>query len=389
MTTKTFISKLSGALALGIVLTGVGTGAAMAATPSTTPSPTGSSTTATPVGTGVPPAMTKKPGAENAKTQTVSATPPGAYAMSQVTNDTPYTWTLTQFSTEYYWTGPWLVTPPQTLAPGQTAQWVPNYGPYGQSGTDYRFVDAAGQTHDMYVVDKPDNFRSYSLDRASNGAWTESGSYHMQGDPDGLANHADAIWNSPTSITIDANKDAADATAIVNSELPRVAAANVSWTPVSTTPTFQQIDQQQISSTLENYSSAPATLGVSHSTSVGESTTIGEALTYSESSNVFGFVGKIAASVTGDQSWGDTDSVQISQSAPINPGKSGYVYRDLTVASMTGTLTFTTPEGTTFTIENVSISRGDIVDPHGTRHTGMDVSATETAAPPLTAAAGH
>ncbi|VXC27444.1 conserved exported hypothetical protein [Microbacterium sp. 8M] len=384
MTTKTFISKLSGALALGVALAGAGTGAAMAATPS--PSPAGSSATVTPAGKGVPPAMTKTAGSANAKAQDFSTTPPGAYTMSQVTNDTPYTWTLTQFSTEYYWTGPWIVAPPKTLAPGQTAQWVPNYSPYGQSGTDYRFVDASGQTHDMYVVDKPNDYKSYSLDRASDGAWTESGSYHMQGDPDHLPNHADAIWNSPTSITIDANKDPADATAIVNSELPRVAASSVSWTPVSTTPTFQQIDQQQISSTVENYSSAPATLGVSRSTSVGESTTIGEALTYSESSNVFGFVGKFAASVTGDQSWGDTDSVQISQSAPIKPGQSGYVYRDLTVASLTGTLKFTTPEGTTFTIENVSISRGDIVDPHGTRHTGMDVSATETAAPPLTAA---
>jgi hypothetical protein len=387
MTTKTFFAKLTGALALGALLAGVGAGAAMAATPTTTA--TGASETATPVGKGVPPVMTKTTARRTAAASGVSTTPAGVYTMSQVTNDTPYTWTLTQFSTEYYWTGPWIVTPPQTLAPGQTAQWVSNYGPYGQSGTDYRFVDAAGQTHDVYVVDKPNDYASYSLDRAADGTWTQSPSFHMQGDPDHLPNHADAIWNSPTSITIDANKDSADATAIVNSELPRVDAANVSWTPLSTTPTFQQIDQQQISSTLQNYSSAQATLSVSHTTSVGESTTIGEALSYSESSNVFGFVGKFAASITGDQTWGDTDSVQISETAPIQPGLAGYVYRDLTVASMTGTLKFTTPEGITFTIENVSISRGDIIDPHGTTHTGMDVSATEAVAPPLALGARH
>lgn len=354
MNVKTWTKKIAGASVVGVLLAGAGMTAALAATPTAT-------------------------------------IPGGSYQMSEVTNLTPYTWTLYTGSSPQG--GPWLVTPPLTVAPGQTAQWVADdngdFGSWNEStGTTYTFTDTAGQNHVMFIDEStnPNNthYNSYSYDRQPSGHWVESSAYHMAMDPDGLFRHADAIWNSPTTVTIDGAKDSADAQGIVSSELPRVSADKVTWTPSSSTPTFQQVNKEQISSTVENYSSAPASLDVDHLTSVGESTSIGEETSVSLSTKVFGFVAKVTASVTNEQEWGTSDSVKISQGTEIEPSCSGYLYRDNSIATVTGDLTFTVPEGTTFVIKNVAVSRGDIIDPHGSMHSGMNVSA---AVSPLTSGA--
>ena len=359
MTVKTWTMKIAGASLVATLLAGVGMGAALAATPTTR--------VADPVG----------------------------QATSQVTNLTPYTWTLWQGGIPS--AGPWVVKPPITVSPGQTATWLPNdtgaVGSWnGYTDTDYLYTDAGGQVHVVDVGESqapndPD-FQSHSFDRQPSGMWVESSAYHMAWDPDGNGRHVDAIWNSPASITIDANTDPDGAQGIVNSELPRVSAANVTWVPSSSTPTFKHVNSQQISSTLENYSSAPATLAVNHDTTAGESTTIGEEASASLSTDVFGFVAKVTATVTGEQEWGSGNSLSISQHTEIGTGCSGYLYSNTSIATVTGTLTIKTPEGVTFTVKNVSITRGDIVDPGQPAAGGINITGTEAAVPPLTTGSG-
>jgi hypothetical protein len=339
MNAKTWTKKILGVGVAGVLIAGAGVTAAVAASPSAT-------------------------------------TPTGAHSASEVTNLTPYTWTLWQGTTPPV--GPWIVKPPVTVAPGQTAVWSPDDAGDNETWTDYLFTDSAGQTHVVNLSESGNgHFESHSFDRQPSGTWVESSAYHMAYDPDGLPRHVDAIWNSPTTTTIDADTDPSTAATIVNSVLPRVSPDKVSWTPSSSTPTYHQVDEEQISSTLQNYSSAKASIDVSRETSIGQSTKIGVETTASISTKVFGFAAKAAASVTADTEWGASDSVKISEASDVDPGNAGYLVRDNSIATLTGTLKLTTPEGATFTIKNVAISSGNIIDPNGTMHSGMDVRPTE------------
>lgn len=344
---KNLTRKLAGATVAGALLAGVGMSASLAATPST------------------------------------KGDAAGVYDLTEVTNLTPYTWT---FLNEPGASGPYDVAPPQTVAPGQTAMWAAD-DIYNQhwSTTNFTFTDSAGHPHDVEVMDVSDGYTSsrhtllsYSRDSADWNGADSTASFHMASDPDGSQRHVDAVWNTPTAITIDASKDQATADEIVNSQLPRVAASAISWTPTSTTPTFTQVDKQRISSQLLNYSSAPATLGTSNTTEVGQSTTFSESTTVSLSTKIFGVASKVAASVTTDKSWTASNSITIGQSADISAGCVGYLQKWTSVASMTGTLKFTTPDGISYTITNVSISRGDIINPSVEPPIGLNISATQS-----------
>jgi hypothetical protein len=283
---------------------------------------------------------------------------------SQVTNLTPYPWTLS--TTTYPIQGPYNQAPPNTLQPGQTATWSPHINHDSQDLvlTDYRFTDSTGKTHIMEVDDTGNGFddpwyNSYSYD--SEGA--ESPDYHMAFDPDGYKRHADAIWNSPTTIKIDAVQDPAAATNAVDNELPRANPNSEQWTPnPGTTPSFVWGAKTRATSLLTNYSSEPATLYAGHATSKGQSTSVGEEVSHSGSTNVEGVVFKDAESFTHDQSWGSSDSVATTQDGVVDPGNTGWIDKSPLNASMTGHLVFTTSAGTTFDLSNVTISKGDIIN---------------------------
>ena len=351
MTMNIWTKKVAGATVLGALLAGAGMGVAVAA------APTGS-----------------------------TAADPTAYDTSEVTNLTPYTWTLLPNSTNTY-----DAAPPQTVAPGQTAVWAAHDISYNHWETlNYAFTDSTGGAHTVSVEDASDGYTSdrhvvlsYSRDGSGANAPVSTASFHMAWDPDGYSRHVDADWNTPTAITIDATKDPADAEAIVRSELPQIPVDQVTWAPLSKTPTFTEVSKQQFSSTLVNYSSAPAELTVSHDTTVGESTSIGVETSASLSTEVFGVVSTVTARVTGEHAWETSDSVNIDQDTEISPDYAGYLLEDNSIATVVGTLTFTTPQGTTFTVENVAVSRGDIAP--NASGTGMNVSATQAKVAPLDA----
>jgi hypothetical protein len=301
----------------------------------------------------------------------------GALPLGQVTNLTPYTWTLdnSEVPNQSY-----AVDPPKSLAPGQTASWShPTLSTYGFQDTSYFFTDPAGVRHCVLVREYQDGTYATDaeyLDAASN-TYREATDFHLAGDPDGHAGHYDALWNSPTTVKIDNNTDPADAAAAVNYDLPR-AVGDVKWTPSpGAKATFQITGASRATSLVYNHSDAPATVVKGHDTTKGQSTTLGEDVTASVSTKVFGFASKTAASVTSDQEWGSSDSVAVDVDAEVDPGNVGWIDKRTDVASLTGELVFTTPEGITFDVSNVSISKGDIVNPNGQLPSGVDYQPDE------------
>lgn len=301
----------------------------------------------------------------------------GALPLGQVTNLTPYTWTLdnSQTPNETY-----TVNPPTTLAPGQTASWsTPPLGQYATQDTSYFFTDAAGVKHCVLIAESADGSHftdAEYLDTASN-MYREATDFHIAGDPDGHAGHFDALWNSPTTVRIDNTSDPADAAAAVNYDLPR-AVGDVKWTPADgAKATFHITGANRATSLVYNHSDAPATVVQGHDTAKGETTSLGEDVTASVSTKVFGFASKTAASVTSDQEWGSTDSVGVDVDSEVDPGHVGWIDKRTDVASLTGELIFTTPEGITFDISNVSISQGDIVNKNGQLPSGIDYQPDE------------
>jgi hypothetical protein len=297
--------------------------------------------------------------------------------LGQVTNLTPYTWTLDngEVPNQTY-----AVDPPKTLAPGQTASWShPTLGTYGYQDTSYFFTDPAGVKHCVLVREYQDGTYATDaeyLDAAAN-MYREATDFHIGGDPDGHAGHYDALWNSPTTVKIDNTTDPADAAAAVNYDLPR-AVGDVKWTPKDGAQvTFRVTGASRATSLVYNHSDAPATVVKGHATTKGQSTSLGEDVTASVSTKVFGFAAKTAASVTSDQEWGSSDSVAVDVDAEVDPGNVGWIDKRTDVASLAGELVFTTPDGITFDISNVSISKGDIVNPNGQLPSGVDYQPDE------------
>ena len=341
MNAKYWTKKIAGACVAGVLLTGTGMTAALAATP-TTPAPA------------------------------------GAYTMSKVTNLTPFTW---KFQAVPGFDG-YDVAPPQTLLPGQTASWAAHDVQGRWKSFKYVFTDGQGNGHTVQLLDASHTgngegqyLQSYSMDGTGADAVQSTASFHMVQDADGFKRHVDALWTQPSTTTIDAASDSTEAAAIVNAELPR--ASTVSWSPESETPKYSKVDAQQASSMLQNNSSADASIEFGQDTKVGESTKIGEETTALASTNVFGVAAKVAASVTGEREWTNSNTVTLSGSALAHPGYTGYLIKATSVATLTGTLKFTTPEGAKFAIINVAISRGGIANPDGSMPGGMNVSATE------------
>jgi len=297
--------------------------------------------------------------------------------LGQVTNLTPYTWTLDngEVPNQTY-----AVDPPKTLAPGQTASWShPTLGTYGYQDTSYFFTDPTGVKHCVLVREYQDGTYATDaeyLDAAAN-MYREATDFHIGGDPDGHAGHYDALWNSPTTVKIDNTTDPADAAAAVNYDLPR-AVGDVKWTPKDGAQvTFRITGASRATSLVYNHSDAPATVVKGHATTKGQSTSLGEDVTASVSTKVFGFAAKTAASVTSDQEWGSSDSVAVDVDAEVDPGNVGWIDKRTDVASLAGELVFTTPDGITFDISNVSISKGDIVNPNGQLPSGVDYQPDE------------
>jgi Pili assembly chaperone PapD, C-terminal domain len=323
--------KLIGAGACGTLLAGVGAAAALAA-----------------------------PGADAAKATASS----GTFDVDQITNLTPYTWT---FNASISSKGDiFQVAPTQTVAPGQTATWSMIPAQKGDKFLWWTFADDQGGQHGVAAQDLQDDSVFVDADDFGGGNPTESTVFHTADDPDGVPRHVDAVWNTPATITIDAGKDPAAATQIVNSELPRVQTDQISFTPnPDAKATYTYSDKTRATSTVANYSSAPATIDKGQETTKGDSTSLGEEVTAQVSSKAFGVAAKDAASFTHDQGWGTSDSVSVNIDTEIDPGQVGWIDKVITTAHLTGHLVFTTPEGTTFDITNVTISKGDLINPDG------------------------
>lgn len=297
------------------------------------------------------------------------------YESASVTNLTPYTWTFQSTGRTGH------VAPPKSVAPGQTASWDADPQHDGYNTTWYYYDADTGNPvtspQDVKImVPQQDTPGSpvYVIANQRDGGGAEEASTvaHTVQDPDGDPHHVDMVWNSPATVSLDAASDQADATAVVNYELPRATAGSVKWTPQpGAAPTFAISGQSRASSLLYNYSDAPATIDKGQDTSKGESTSLGAEITGSVSVTAFGESAKMAASVTGDAEWGGSDSVSIDIDSEIEPGHVGWLDKTTSVATLIGDLEFTTPEGTTFDVKNVAISQGDIIDPHGTMHTGI------------------
>jgi hypothetical protein len=333
--------KLLGAGACGTLLAGAGTAAALA-----TPAP-------------------------DAPKETAAS---GTFDVDQITNLTPYTW---NFNPTMSSKGDlFQVAPTQTVAPGQTATWSMIPAQKGDKFLWWTFTDDQGVLHGVCAQDlQDDTVATYADDMAGP---SDSTVFHMVGDPDGVARHVDAVWNTPATVSIDASKDPSAAAQIVNSELPRVPTDQISWTPnPDATPTYTYTDQIRATSTVANYSSAPATIDKGQETTKGDTTSLGEEVTAEVSSKAFGVAAKDAASFTHDQEWGTSDSVSVNIDTEIDSNQVGWIDKVVTTAHLTGHLVFTTPEGTTFDITNVTISKGDLINPDDGIPSGIAFSPDE------------
>jgi hypothetical protein len=350
MNAMTWAMKITGATVAGALLAGVGMTASLAATPAV-----------------------------------AASGPAGTYSMAELTNLTPFVMHYQAVDSPSYYD----VLPPATLQPGQTASWAAHFNPGGSVYLtfNYLFTDELGNGHQVNYMDwvgstgDAHHIRVLSEDGQGAGAQESTANFRINLESDGSGRHVDALWTQPAAITIDAKADPSGAAAVVNTQLPRAKASDISWTPASSTPTYSHTAGVQASSTLRNDSSAPATLEVSQETQVGESTSLSEEVTASVSTKVFGFAAKVAASVTSEQEWSSSDSVTIGYKTKIRPGNTGYLVKNTTFGTLTGTLVFKTPEGVQYTLTNVAITRGDLIDPAAKMHTGMNVTSTQAPSP--------
>ena len=294
--------------------------------------------------------------------------PGGALPMTQVTNLTPYTWTWyrdTMPTTTY------PVNPPKTVAPGQTATWSDPE----EHGVSFEFKDDRGVVHAASIVKAVTYITDAEYLDTQINQYRPDTNFHFSNDPDGNAYHFDALWNSPVSVTIDNNTDAADAAAAVNYQFPRAVQGSVKWTPnPDAKVSFKWNDGERATSRVYNHSDADATLITGNETSKGESTSLGEEASVSISSKVFGVAAKAAITASSDQEWGSSDSLDVEREMEVGPGRVGWIDKRLDVGSLEGELVFTSPEGVTFDLKNVAISKGDLVNPNGQLPSGHDFS---------------
>lgn len=253
-------------------------------------------------------------------------------------------------------------------------------------GVGDRYISSG--THGVYTETYssiPANFRQTHR----GDTWTQGDDkVRLVPDPDGDPEHVDLVEAAPTTVTIDNDTDPTAAAAAVSYQFPRAVDGSVNWMPnMVTAPMFSVSNPVRATSMVYNYSSEPATLGQGHETTKGEKTSLGAEVTGSVGVKAFGVAAKVAASFTSEADWDSSDSMAVNVDAEIEPGHTGWLDKVETVATLAGDLQFTTPEGVTFKIHDVSISKGDLVDPSGSlKHPPVSYMPDEQA---ITAPAGQ
>ncbi len=291
---------------------------------------------------------------------------PQSFSMVQVTNYTPYTWNLTSVSE------PGTQAPaPKTIGPGQTGVWDADTG---VNMADWKYTyDVTGQSagitykNKQQTVDIVENngYDSiYLQDSAYHAQRPTSTLSHETQDQDGYQYHWDVFWNTPVTVAIDNQTDSAAATSAVNSQFPRAVDGSTKWTTNTGSEAWNWSAPTRATGMLYNNSSAPAKLLAGQETSVGQSANFGLEITGSVGMKVFGASAKLAASVDLDKDWGSEDSTEVTADMEVEPGQVGWIDKKESTGSLTGELQFTTPEGVTFDIKNVTLAQGDLVNPN-------------------------
>lgn len=297
-------------------------------------------------------------GPANADTAT-----PSSVTMVRVTNYTPYVWTLNGGGLQ-----PGSQAPaPQTIEPGQTGVWDGDTSAT-QAGWlyTYKVTDepVMGFQYEQSVrVSEANGLDSIEVSQGTPHRSQDSTFAHAQTDADGDRYHWDVYWHAPVTMHIDNSTDSAAATAAVDGQFPRAVAGSVKWTTTKGSEKWNWGAPTRATGMLYNDSSAPAKLMAGHETSVGQSANFGLEITGSVGTKVFGTSAKLAASVDVDKDWGSEDSVDVTDDADVQPHTVGWLDKKVQSGALTGELTFTTPEGITFDITNVTLTQGGLVDP--------------------------
>lgn len=287
-----------------------------------------------------------------------------SFQMVELTNYTPYTWNLESRNE------PGTQAPaPQTILPGQTAVWD---GDTGANIAEWRYTYTLPQGNgvdyrsDKQLVDVVENNGYVRIAVDDNGYHNQTAPSrltHEVQDADGYQYHWDVYWNTPVTVTIDNATDSAAATSAVNGQFPRAVDGSVRWTTNTGSEAWNWGAPTRATGMLYNYSSADAKLDAGQETSVGQRANFGLEITGSVGMKVFGTSAKLAASVDLDKEWGSEDSTEVTADMDVAPGQVGWIDKKESTGALTGELQFTTPEGVTFDLKNVTLSQGDLVNP--------------------------
>ena len=276
-----------------------------------------------------------------------------------------------------------ILPAPRTIFPGQTATWDTTVSPgYDWRNWVFTMTDPAdGTKYDIAYTMSSNGY--YYVGSTKSGEHLPFRAWHDS--TQGGAEYF--VPEQPTTVKIDNAKDPRTAASVMNGLFSEAVDGSVKWTPnEGATPTYKVTNAERATSMISNYSSEPATVVKGSETSKGESTSFGTEITGSVAVKAFGASAKDAASFTADNEWGSSDSVDVDVDSEIEPGHVGWIDKAVTVASLKGHLEFTTPDGVTFDITNVTISKGDLVNPNGNLPSGITYMPDEK---PLTGPAGQ
>lgn len=274
-------------------------------------------------------------------------------------NDTPYEMTLTQDRTWYgdNYSHGFLAFPVDRLEPGQKEvfgfeedehDWI-------QAAISYVFTDVDGVRHEAdYNIDGNGNPWATSNDfNADDHEFESTATFHMAHDSDGEPNDIDAVLSHPAVVTYDASTQAAQAASIMTL-WPQ--GKDRDFTIVSG-PTYSQSTFTRASALVENTTKEPATLTLTGTDSHEEATSIGASLTWTTELGLLGLVNqKVSATLSGGHQWSTTDKTINSESVTVPGGDVGCLFDAASEATVTGDFTFTTPQGITYHVNNVTVT---------------------------------
>ncbi len=290
-----------------------------------------------------------------------------------LTNDTPYTWTLQDYSWDGYdkqWY-PYMDPPVQTLQPGQseTVATLVNYnsGVYSDSTmADYSFTDINGGAHG-FTINTPGNANhndwsagiAFGTVDTVNGKVTPAGGYskftNNGGDPTNL--HVGLVKKD--EVTIDAKADPVRASSVMKlfssgTDQSFKQTADPKWVAVGDSQR-QKISGLVINKT-ENEVDATLTKGfeTSQSTSLGAEIGVGAEL------NLFDLVkADTTVSAETEGTFGQTYDQQTGVGMAVGPDGTdsslGWITRQTQDVALTGDFSFTTPNAI-YHVENVTIN---------------------------------